>query len=105
MKIQIFAVVAALSVSAAAFGAGDGATLFKSNNCSGCHLASGKSLGPSLAEISAKYKESKGAYTTLEAKVRSGGKGSFGAMPMPPTAASVSDGDIKTMVAWILSHK
>lgn len=68
-------------------------------------MASGKSLGPSLAEIATKYKENKGAQVMLESKVRSGGKGSFGAMPMPPIAASVSDGDIKAMVAWVLSYK
>ncbi|MDO8465740.1 MAG: c-type cytochrome [Gallionella sp.] len=105
MKTRYLAALAALSVSTATFAAGDGAALFKQNNCSACHAATGKSVGPSLADIAAKYKGDKGAQAKLEAKTRSGGAGSFGAMPMPATAKSVSDGDIKTMVAWVLSQK
>jgi cytochrome c len=106
MKIRyLFAMTAVLSVSATAFAADDGEALFKKNNCAACHAVAKKTVGPSLVDIAAKYKADKGAQATLEAKVRSGGKGSFGAMPMPPTANSVSDGDIKTMVAWVLSQK
>lgn len=105
MKIHHLAAAAALSVSTAAFAAGDGAALFKQNNCAACHAAAGKSVGPAVADIAAKYKGDKGAQARLEAKTRNGGAGSFGAMPMPATARSVSDGDIKTMVAWVLSQK
>ena len=105
MKIRYLAVTAALSVSATAFAAGDGGAMFKQNNCSACHAATGKSVGPALADIAAKYKGDKGAQARLEAKTRNGGAGSFGTMPMPATARSVSDGDIKTMVAWVLSQK
>jgi len=105
MKIHHLVAAAALSVSTAAFATGDGAALFKKNNCSACHAAASKSVGPSLADIAAKYKDNKDAQAKLEAKMRSGGAGSFGTMPMPPTAKSVSDDDIKTMVAWLLGHK
>jgi cytochrome c len=105
MKIRYLAVIAALSVSTAAFAAGDGEMLFKQNNCGACHAVSGKSVGPALTDIAAKYKGDKGAQARLEAKVRNGGAGSFGQMPMPATARSISDGDIKTMVAWVLSQK
>src|SRR3990167_6250760 len=98
MKIRYLALTAALSVSATAFAAGDGEALFKQNNCGACHAAACKSLGPALADIAAKYEGDKGAQARLEAKTRSGGAGSFGAMPMPATARSVSDGDIKAMV-------
>jgi len=105
MEIRYLALTAALSFSATAFAAGDGAALFKLKNCSVCHAATGKSLGPALADIAAKYKGDKGAQARLEAKVRNGGAGSFGAMPMPATPRSVSDGDIKIMVAWSLGQK
>lgn len=106
MKVRYLIVMtAALSVSTAAFAADNGEALFKKNNCGMCHTVASKAVGPALSDITAKYKGDKGAQATLEAKVRSGGKGSFGAMPMPPTASTVSDGDIKTMVAWILSRK
>ncbi len=106
MKMHyLIAMTAALSVSSAAFAADEGEGLFKKNNCAACHAAAKKTVGPSLADIAAKYKGDKGAQAKLEAKVRSGGKDSFGTMPMPATAKSVSDGDIKTMVTWILSQK
>ena len=105
MNILCLAVIAALSVSATAFAAGDGEALFKKNNCSACHAVSSKSVGPALLDIATKYKGDKSAQTRLEAKARNGGAGSFGTMPMPATAKSVSDADIKTVVAWILSQK
>jgi len=105
MKIRYLALTAALSFSTAAFAVGDGAALFKKNNCGACHAAAGKSLGPTLADIAAKYKGDKNAQARLEAKVRSGGAGSFGTMPMPATAKSISDDGIKTMVVWILDQK
>ncbi|OGS99788.1 MAG: cytochrome C [Gallionellales bacterium RIFCSPLOWO2_12_FULL_59_22] len=105
MKIRYPAVIAALSVSVVAVAASDGETLFKLNNCGSCHAATSKSTGPSLADIATKYKGDKGAQARLEAKMRSGGAGSFGPMPQPATAKSVSDADIKTMVAWILGRE
>lgn len=106
MKIRyLIAMTAALSVSAAAFAADDGEALFKKNNCGACHAVAQKAVGPALTDIAAKYKGDKGAQAQLEAKVRSGGKDSFGPMPMPATAKSVSDGDIKVMVTWILNRK
>ncbi|OGS93833.1 MAG: cytochrome C [Gallionellales bacterium RBG_16_56_9] len=106
MKVHYFAAMtAALSVSATAFAASDGEALFKQNNCGACHAVANKSVGPALIEVAAKYKGDKGAQARLEAKVRNGGAGAFGSMPMPATARSISDGDIKTMVAWILGQK
>src|SRR3989338_1255200 len=104
MNTRCLAVIAALSISATA-AAADGGTLFKQHNCSACHAVASKSVGPALLDIAAKYKDDKGAQARLEAKTRSGGAGSFGPMPMPPTAKTVSDDDIKTMVTWVLSQK
>ncbi len=104
MNTRCLAVIAALSISATA-AAGDGEALLKQYNCSACHAAASKAVGPSLIDIATKYKGDKGAQARLEAKVRKGGAGSFGSMPMPPTAKTVSDDDIKTLVTWILSQK
>jgi len=100
----LIAIAASLSVSATAFAAADGEALFKQSNCSMCHAAASASLGPSLKDISAKYAKVQGAQAQLEAKVRNGGKGSFGSMPMPATPKSVSDENVKTIVHWILSQ-
>lgn len=101
----LIAIAASLSVSATAFAAADGEALFKQSNCNMCHAAASASLGPSLKDIAAKYANAAGAQSKLEAKVRNGGKGSFGSMPMPATPKSVSDESIKTIIQWILSQK
>lgn len=79
--------------------------LLKKSNCTTCHNMEKKTVGPSLKAIAAKYSGDATAQAKLESKVRSGGKGSFGAMDMPKTGANVSDADIKTLVSWILAIK
>jgi len=101
----LIAIAVSLSVSATAYAAADGEALFKQSNCGMCHAAASASLGPSLKDIAAKYAKVAGAQAKLAAKVRNGGKGSFGPMPMPATPKSVSDESIKTIVQWILSQK
>lgn len=106
MKIRYLAVMtAALTVSAAASAAVGGEAAFKQSNCAACHVIDRKSVGPSLKDIAAKYSGDKAAQAKLEKKTRSGGSGSFGNMPMPATPKTVSDADIKAIVAWILSLK
>ena len=85
--------------------ADDGAALARKNNCMECHSLSGKSIGPALQDIAAKYRNNKNAQTMLERKVRSGGAGIWGKMPMPASANSVSDDDIRNIVKWVLALK
>ncbi|HEX5364039.1 MAG TPA: c-type cytochrome [Gallionella sp.] len=106
MKIvHLMAMAAALSVSASVFAADDGEALFKKSGCVACHTVEKKSVGPSMKDVAAKYKDDKEAQAKLQEKVRNGGKGSFGTMPMPATKASVSDENIKSIVEWALSRK
>lgn len=104
MKTCYFVAIS-LFVSTAAFASEDGEALFKQSNCGACHEIGKKAVGPSLKDIAAKYATDKEAQTKLEKKVRKGGAGSFGSMPMPTTPKSVSDETIKTVVSWILSQK
>lgn len=101
----LIAAAAALSLSATAYATDNGEAVFKKSSCSACHQLEKKSVGPSLKDISAKYAGDKGAQAKLETKVRNGGGGSFGPMPMPATPKTVSDADIKAMVSWILTQK
>ena len=101
----LIAIIAALSVPAAAFAADDGEALFNKAKCTTCHKPDSKAVGPNLKELSAKYAGNKDAQATLEKKVRSGGSGAWGAVKMPPTPAAISDEEIRTIVAWMLSHK
>jgi len=43
------------------------------------------------------------AQAKLIASIRKGGKGVWGAVPMPPVGKDVPEGDLKAIVAWILS--
>lgn len=70
--------------------------------CLACHSADKKIVGPSFKDIAAKYK-GQDAVATLMQKVRTGGKGSFGVVPMAPTGPEkISDADLKAAVELIL---
>ena len=76
--------------------------LLKKNACTACHANDKKLVGPAYKEVAAKYKGQKDAAAMLAAKVKKGGQGVWGPIPMPPNA-SVSDADIATMVKYILA--
>jgi cytochrome c len=78
------------------------AALFKNENCSACHAPNAKLVGPSIADISAKYQGQSDAVDKLMNKVKNGGSGVWGSIPMPPQA-QLSDEDRKTLVVWVLS--
>jgi cytochrome c len=78
--------------------------LAKKHNCLACHATDKKLVGPSYKEVAAKYRGDKGAEDKLADKVKKGGVGAWGQVPMPPNA-TVPDGDIKALVKWIMSQK
>ncbi len=77
--------------------------LAKDSGCINCHKVDSKGVGPSLKDISTKYKGDASAEASLVDKVKKGGSGAWGAVPMPPNSPRVSDSDIQKMVKWILS--
>ena len=70
-------------------------------NCLACHAADKKLVGPAYQDVAKKYKGDKGAEDKLIGKVKAGGSGVWGAIPMPPN--NVPDADVKILVEWILS--
>ena len=74
------------------------------SGCTACHKIDAKLVGPAYKDVAAKYKGDKKAEATLIAKVKNGGSGVWGPVPMPPNAA-VKDEDLKTLVKWILALK
>ncbi|SDP66338.1 cytochrome c [Ralstonia sp. 25mfcol4.1] len=101
-----FVIAAALLVAAAsahaAVDAAKAQAIANKNACMGCHQVDKKLVGPAFKEVAAKYKGDKDALTKLSAKVKNGGSGVWGPVPMPANAA-VSDADIKTVVEWVLA--
>ena len=78
--------------------------LAKKHACFACHAVDKKLVGPSYKDVAAKYRADKGAEAKLFDKVKKGGTGVWGTVPMPPNAA-VPDADIKALVKWIMSQK
>ncbi|HJV93394.1 MAG TPA: c-type cytochrome [Azonexus sp.] len=77
--------------------------LAKAKNCMSCHAIDKKLVGPAYKDVAAKYKGDKGAVDKLAAKVKAGGKGVWGEIPMPPN--NVTPDEAKKLVTWVLSQK
>lgn len=78
--------------------------LLKKHACLSCHAADKKLVGPSYKDVAAKYRGQKDAEKLLAEKIKKGGAGVWGQIPMPPNT-NVSDADMKVLVAYILSYK
>jgi cytochrome c5 len=78
--------------------------MMRRDGCAACHGVDKKILGPSYQDVAAKYRGDKDAQSKLTQKVKMGGSGVWGAVPMPPNA-QVSDADIAALVSWILTLK
>ena len=101
MKRVLFALTAAITVSAPAFA---DQALATAKNCMACHAVDKKLVGPSYKEVAAKYAKDKGAADKLAAKILKGGSGVWGAVPMPANT-QVSEAEAKKLAAWVLSIK
>jgi cytochrome c len=78
--------------------------LASKSGCLACHAVDKKLVGPTYKEVAAKYAGQADAEAKLIQKVKNGGSGVWGSVPMPPNP-QVSDQDVKTLVEWILSLK
>lgn len=79
-----------------------GQAIADSNACMGCHAVDRKLVGPSFQQIAAKYKGDAQAPGKLARKVKDGGAGVWGMIPMP-AHQSMSDADIRMVVDWVLA--
>lgn len=105
MMKKIAAVLAAATLMAAGSAVADELEdMMKKNGCNACHAEDKKIIGPSYKDVSAKYKGDATAVAKLSDKVKKGGSGVWGPIPMPPNTA-VKDPDVKKMVELILALK
>ena len=81
---------------------GDQLALATQSGCMACHQIEMKVVGPAYKDVAAKYKGDAAALEMLVAKVKNGGVGTWGQIPMPPNAA-VSEENIRAIVTWVLS--
>jgi cytochrome c len=104
MKFSPIIAIAGALIAAPAFANPAALQLAQKSNCVACHAADAKLVGPSWKDISKKYQGDATAEAKLVAKVKKGGAGVWGPVPMPPNV-TVKDADIKTLVQWVLSGK
>ena len=95
-KITVLLFAATLSAAGAA-AADELEDMLKKNGCSACHAEDKKVIGPSYKDVAAKYKGDATAVAKLSEKVKKGGFGCWGQVPMPPNP-QVNDADVKKMV-------
>ena len=79
-----------------------GQTLAQNNGCLACHDFEQARVGPAFSAIAARYKQNANSAVVMRDKIRSGGSGVWGSVPMPPQA-HIPDGDLVTVVDWILN--
>lgn len=96
-----FAALAAVTMSAPALA---DEAMAKAKNCMACHATDKKLVGPSFKDIAAKYANDKAAPDKLATKVRAGGVGVWGQIPMPANP-QVTDAEAATLVKWIMTVK
>ena len=77
--------------------------LAKAKNCMACHAIDKKVVGPAYKDVAAKYKGDKTAVATLAAKIKTGGKGVWGEVPMPPN--NVTPEEATKLATWVLAQK
>ncbi len=74
--------------------------ILSKNTCSGCHGVDNKIVGPSFKDIASKQSGKADAAAYLLAKIKGGGSGVYGAVPMPPQG--IGDADAKKVAQWII---
>jgi cytochrome c len=78
--------------------------LAQKNACMSCHGVDKKIVGPAFKDVAKKYAGDAKAEAMLIEKVKTGGKGTWGQVPMPPNP-QVKPEDVKKIVEWVLSLK
>ena len=78
--------------------------LAKAKNCMACHAVDKKLVGPSYKDVAKKYAGDAKAADMLAKKIKAGGSGVWGAIPMPANP-QVSDAEATKLAAWVLNQK
>lgn len=74
------------------------------SRCTACHDVRDKVTGPAWIEVAKRYRGDDSALERLVVKVRDGGAGNWGNVPMSPNKR-VSEDNIRKLVSWILALK
>jgi len=100
MQRTLFALLATVFMAAPALA---DQALAKKKNCMACHAVEKKVVGPAYKDVAKKY-AGQNVEAKLVTKIKQGGSGVWGAIPMPANP-QVSDAEAKQLAAWVLSLK
>lgn len=104
MKLRTIALLLGLAGSLLAPAAHADFATAQKGGCMGCHTTDKKLVGPAYKDVAAKYKGQKDAVAKLMERVRKGGPGNWGTVPMAVSGPDkISDADLKKVIEWILS--
>jgi len=81
----------------------DMTALAQQKGCFACHDINTKKVGPAYKDVAKKFAGQPGAVDELAKKIKNGGVGTWGQVPMPPQ--NVTDEEAKELAQWILSLK
>jgi len=76
----------------------------KKYNCMACHATDKKMVGPSYKDVANRYRGQSDAADKLAKKIRAGGGGVWGPIPMPANP-QVSEAEAKKLADYILNLK
>lgn len=101
---QIVLAASALLTAAGAFAVDAAAAkaLASKSACLACHAVDKKLVGPAYKDVVAKHKGDAAALDKVAARIKSGGSGMYGAVPMPPQP-NLKDDELKLLAAWVLA--
>jgi cytochrome c len=101
--MKVLTLALALAGGALALPAQADEALAKKHNCLACHQVDKKVIGPAYRDIAKKYKGQKDAAAQLEQKVKKGGVGVWGQIPMPANP-QVNGDEAMALAKWVLSQ-
>ena len=79
----------------------DIADLVRREDCLSCHDVDKRIIGPAFKEVASRYKGQPGIEAKLLEKIRRGGSGAWGSVPMPPHPG-LAEADASALVRWVL---
>ena len=91
------------AVAAAAPAAVDATKLLDTNACLACHAIDKKIVGPAYRDVAAKYHADADALAKVQASIRDGGSGRWGAVPMP-SFAQLKPEELKALAEFVLKQ-
>ncbi len=102
IQLMSAAVLTLFSGAALAQNAAAAKALASKNACLACHAVDKKLVGPAFKDVAAKHAGQADALEKVSARIKSGGAGLYGPVPMP-AQAQLKDDELKLLAGWILA--